>query len=724
MKRLIILGMIAAFALPAVAMGQSIAELQSFDPPKKVYVPYRTPPPTVYYVPNEMVLKLNNPLDAEALDNSADFVVTESPDLNELNKKYQVKQFVREFPDLSPLAADARALSDPDEFGLSRYYLIKFDAQYELREVMNAYSECGEVELVQPIGIHPVYESFPDDPYFFSDQWNYYDTDDHDVDATLAWDHETGDVAVILADLDTGLQYNQRDLGGLSPYTDGNVWINWEEYNGTPGVDDDGNGFIDDWIGWDFVHGAYNPWPGEDANNPDNEPTDFNGHGTHVAGIMGAITNNGYAVAGLAGGWNTGPNDPANGVKIMACRIGWSSNYGGQEVGYVRMDFAAQAMYYAVNNGAIAMNCSWGSSNTGGLGAAVDYATANDVFVVAAAGNDNSSYADYLGTRADVIDVCATNSNDVRAYFSNYGTWVDVAAPGVDILSTFSYHYNPGYIAWMSGTSQAAPHVTGEAGLLKSHNSGLTRQEIFDIIVNTTDNIDAQNPGYVGLLGSGRINVYKAIDAAYVPSVTVTYPNGGEVFYIGQIVTVTWDASDNVGIVTSIVDYSVDGGSSWMPIDTLAGNPGEYDWTVTGPPSSTCRIKITCIDAVGGAGDDMSDEDFCPPYKRQIGIQGFGIADNGALPTFFALHQNAPNPFNPDTDIKFSLPRPGHVRLDVFNITGQIVTTLAASHFDAGEHTVTWNGTDSDGHAVASGIYFYRIQTDEFTDSKKMVLLK
>ncbi len=689
-----------------------------------IRIPYHKPPPAIYYVPHEMILQVKNGIEPAAVKGEETAVVTGNPDLDELNKRYGVTKFERQFPDVSDRAAESFAPVVPVELGLDRYYVVRFDKAYDLREVMNAYAGCTEVHHVEAIGIHPIYERIPNDPRFLSDQWNFYDTDDHDVDATDAWDHETGDATVILADLDTGLQYTSRDLGGLSPYTEGNVWINWDEYNGSSGVDDDGNGYIDDWIGWDFVDGAYNPWPGEDAYVPDNEPTDFNGHGTHVAGIMGAITNNGYAVAGLAGGWNENNNDPANGVKLMACRIGWSAEWMGYEVGYVRMDFAAEAIYYAVNNGAMAINCSWGSSNTGGLGAALNYAIANDVLISAAAGNDGDNIPDYLGTREDVMNVCATDDDDVKASFSDFGTWVDVAAPGVDIISTYSYHYNPNYVAWMSGTSQAAPHVTGGAGLLKSHNPALTRQEITDIIINTADYIDDFNPGYEGLLGSGRLNVYRAIDAVYVPDVTVTYPNGGEVFYIGTVETLTWDGSDNVGIVTTVIEYSVDGGDSWMLIDTVAGNPGSYDWTVTGPPSSTCRIGITCIDAVGGEGWDMSDEDFCPPYKRTTSITGFGIAGADGLPSYYALHQNKPNPFNPTTEVCFALPQPCEVSLIVYNITGQVVATLVDEYIEAGEHSVVWDSRDGSGRPVATGVYFYRLVTGDFSATRKMVLVK
>jgi hypothetical protein len=443
-----------------------------------------------------------------------------------------------------------------------------------------------------------------------------------------------------------------------------------------------------------------------------------------VGGIMGAITNNGNAVAGLAGGWNESANDPANGVKIMACRIGWSAPHPvyGYEVGYVRMDFAAQAIYYAVNNGATAINCSWGSSNSGGLGAAVTYAVNNGVVVVHAAGNSGNSVADYLGSRTDVLNVAATDDSDVKADFSNYGTWVDISAPGVDIMSTFSLHYNPNYVAWMSGTSQAAPHVCAAAALLRSYVPGLTRQEVFDLILDYTDNIDAQNPSYVGLLGSGRLNVFKSLDAAVAPEVTVIQPNGGEVLYIGQEYDITWDASDNVAIATTIVDYSVDSGENWTQLAELDGNPGVFTWTVTGPPSDQCRVKVTCIDQVGGSGVDISDDDSCPPYSSgQDGNRprGMRIVGPENVPKTTALYQNAPNPFNPQTRIPYALREAGHVRLEVYNVRGQRVATLVDGFEAAGHKTVDWNAT-----GVASGVYFYKLQVGGVTQTRKLILMK
>jgi subtilisin family serine protease len=712
--------------LSSAALTQTVFDGGLTKTPRPVYLPFKPPPPSMYYVPNGMVLKLR----PEAADinviKANNISITGKLSLDDLNKKYRVSKFVHEFPDTPSPTLQTRSVVTPaPSVDLTRYYIVEFSEKYSLKQVMADYRVNEYVEQVQAIGIHPVLELIPNDPYFLSDQWNFKDGTDNDVDATDAWELETGDATIILGDLDTGVQYNSRDLGGLSPYTNGNVWINDVEYNGTPGVDDDGNGFIDDWVGWDFVDNVSGAWPGEDADTPDNEPTDFNGHGTHVAGIMGAITNNNVMVAGLAGGWNASQNDPANGVKIMPCRIGWSAPHPvyGYEVGYVRMDFAAQAIYYAVNNGVTAINCSWGSSNSGGLGAAVTYAVNNGVVVVHAAGNDGNSVADYLGSRTDVLNVAATDSSDVKASFSNFGTWVDLAAPGVDILSTYSVHYNPNYVAWASGTSQAAPHVCAAAGLLRSYVPGLTRQEVFDLILNYTDNIDAINPAYAGRLGSGRLNVFKSLDAAIAPTVTVIQPNGGEVLYIGQQYEIMWDAFDNVAIESTLVDYSTDSGANWTRIATLTGNPGSFIWTVTGPPSDQCRVQVTCYDMVGVSGSDLSDDDFCPPYgpasNGDIRRGGMKIVGPDDAPTVTALYQNTPNPFNPQTSIRYSLVNGGYVRLDVYNVRGQRLVTLVDENQTAGFKSVDWNAS-----GVASGVYFYRLQAPDFVQTRKMTVMK
>ncbi len=442
------------------------------------------------------------------------FGLTMSPALDRIGIGAGVSQLRKQFTGADP----ARA-ADPGRPDLSGWYVVTFDpARTTPAGLVAAYLRDPAVLSAQTIGIHPVY-AVPNDGNY-PGQWHLNQANDRDMDAPEAWDVETGDPTIIVGMLDTGVRYYHKDLGGSGASAsnptaaDGNVWLNLAEKNGAPGIDDDANGFVDDWVGWDFVNGASPCWTGEDCNGQDNDPRDFNGHGTHCAGNISALNNNGYATASPSGGWGNGTQQPAgNGVSVMALRIGWSGSSGGQEVGFVRMDFAASALYYAADNGARVVSCSWGSSNSGGVGAAVDYFVASGGLVFKAAGNSNSQTADYLCSRPDVYCVAATDSNDVKASFSNYGTWVDISGPGVSILSSYHNHNDPtpDYIATVSGTSMACPLVASTAAAVWSAQPGWSAAQVWAQVRDTADNIDAQNPAYVGRLGSGRVNLFNAV---------------------------------------------------------------------------------------------------------------------------------------------------------------------------------------------------------------------
>ncbi len=417
------------------------------------------------YVTDVVILKFSSQFQPEiTIDNG--IALTGITEVDELNRRFMVV-------DMHPLFPKAMENGSPEMAG---YFRTTFIEAINLESILAAYNLLFSVEIAEPVAIHRM-DFFPNDPYRTS-QWAL-----ARIDAYQGWDITRGDPSFPVAILDTGVDWNHPDL-------DGDVWLNTADPIG--GGDDDGNGYTDDYRGWDFVTGVSGCWSGEDCSGEDNDPMDFAGHGTHVSGIAAAETNNGVGICGIAFD-----------CSIMCLRIGWLANDGWA---YVRMDFAAEAMYYAANEGARGANCSWGSSYTSYLANSISYASSHNVVVVSAAGNDGNSSAPYLGTRSDVIAVAATDQTDHKASWSNYGTWVDIAAPGVSIWSTY---FNNTY-AYLDGTSMSAPHVAGLAALIAAADPSLTRLQRFNLILDSAEPI---NDTYYnqGLLGSGRVNVFNAV---------------------------------------------------------------------------------------------------------------------------------------------------------------------------------------------------------------------
>ena len=423
--------------------------------------------PGAYAQPGVLIVKYALPLElsgAGARAASADLGAHIGVDaIDRIHDRYRVQRVERLFPKV----LNPRFVARPRSF--DRFARIRFPADADMETLKRELEAEPLVESVDYAMCHPV-TAVPNDPSFGT-QWQYQDPQDNDIDAPTAWDITPGDSMIILGDTDTGVNHQHPDLAGPSPYTGGNIWINWTEYNGIAFNDDDGNGYVDDIRGWDWVDGV-SAWPGEDGSLPDNDPMDFNGHGTHTSGIMAAMTNNAVGVAGTAGGFYPG----TRGCKIMCLRIGWSQSDQGVERGFVSMDFAAQAFDYGVMMGAKVFNCSWGSSSEIAFFTAVEAAKAAGVNICTSAGNSGASSSSYLANDPGVLNVASTTSADLKSSFSSYGTNVDVSAPGSSIYNTYSNHTVATY-GTLSGTSMASPHVAGLVGLIRSVNPELEKEK-------------------------------------------------------------------------------------------------------------------------------------------------------------------------------------------------------------------------------------------------------
>jgi subtilisin family serine protease len=386
-----------------------------------------------------------------------------------------------------------------------------------------------------------------------------------DIHAAQAWNTTTGSPNVTVAVIDTGVDYTHPDL---SP----NVWINpGENCPGcrNDGIDNDHNGYVDDWHGWNVV-------------GDNNDPMDDHGHGTHVAGTVGASGNNGVGVVGV--NWN---------VRIMPVKFLNAQGSG------TTAD-AMSAVLYAAQNGADVMNNSWaGGDYSQALADAITFAGQHGSLFVAAAGNDssdNDAQPTYPASYdlPNVISVAATDNSDDLASFSNFGRQsVDLGAPGVDIYSTWP---GGGY-QWLSGTSMATPHVAGAAALLKAEFPSATPVGLKALLLNTVD----PDPSLAGeTTTGGRLDVAKAVACDSQPEVWVDSPGSGFAVDVGTPVTfraLATDCADSSGVTVSA---TVNG----TPVSLTPVGDGSYTASYT--PSARGPVTFSVTASVGGSSSTRS----------------------------------------------------------------------------------------------------------------------
>ncbi len=347
-------------------------------------------------------------------------------------------------------------------------YRLRLEPGADVTAVIQTLNNDPAIAFAEPDYLAHIIAT-PNDP-LYSGQWGL-----AQVQAPAAWDVTTGSSDVVIAVIDSGMDVNHPDLAGQ-------LWTNPGEIAGN-GLDDDNNGYVDDVNGWNMVD--------DNADLSDNT-----GHGTQVSGIMAATSNNNIGIAGLCGQCRI--------MVIKVTQAGGTANYS---------DIAA-GINYAAQKGADVINLSLGAYSDSITLKTVLADASETAVIIGGAGNDSDNTPFYPAAYDDyVLAIAGTTSSDTKVGTSNYGTWVDVAAPGEVITTTFDG--NSYGVA--SGTSLAAPFAAGVAGLLRSQHPDWSANRVRAQIMHTTDGIDGLNPGYENQLGSGRLNAQQALTTAAQP---------------------------------------------------------------------------------------------------------------------------------------------------------------------------------------------------------------
>lgn len=515
------------------------------------------------FVPGELLIRFTPATQIRILREGSR-ISTSSSSLDELFGLFETKDWQALFP-------GEQNKAKREQSPLADIYKLTVTDTSNLLNLIELLNNNPAVVYAEPNYIYTACGTFPDDPlYQDGSQW-YIDA----VNAPAAWDSVTSDTTQVIAILDTGVDWDHPDL-------DGAVWTNWDEVPGN-GSDDDGNGYIDDIRGWDWI-------------NNDNDPNDDNSHGTHVAGIAAAENNNGTGMAGIA--W---------GAQIMPLKVLQSSGRGSAG------DIAA-GINYARNNGATIINMSLGSySESMTIKTALETAYAYCV-LVAAAGNDGypiSFLKMYPACYNFVLGVQSTGAGGGKAGFSNYdpdptgndiydqGLNYEVYSPGENILSTFPFGgYNN-----LNGTSMSAPIISGAVALLKSYDPGISTEEIFARFIQSA--------------AGGCINIYNSLTIELTP----------ELQFINYTIKDTMPDCNNDGTVddgeTITISFELENVGGWA--DSI------YVEVELANPDDTIFAEI--LDSTAYVGDigiygtlNIDNDPFIihidttTPYKQEINL--------------------------------------------------------------------------------------------------------
>ncbi|MCX5726112.1 MAG: S8 family serine peptidase [Candidatus Saganbacteria bacterium] len=618
------------------------------------------------YVPGEVVVKFKSPVinlpqgKVKAL--SAE-ISTEISYIDSIIKKYGLMSVEKAFTHLDTTPGKrfikGRFVEMPD---LRNIYVFLFSEDSDVDRICDELTKDPNVEYASKNPIRKIFLT-PDDPYFHDypasfNQWGLYK-----ISAEAAWDIETGDDEII-AVIDTGVRSTHEDLSGK-------------------------------------VISGYNFFDGNANTN------DVHGHGTHVSGIIGAIGNNGVGIAGVD--W---------GCKILPIRI-----FSPDLEPWTDSIKITSGIIFAADNFADVINMSFGGPGYTTLeAAAIKYAYDAGCVLVAAAGNYTGEIKQYPAAfTAEVMAVAATTIDDTKTDYSAYGNWVDISAPGGDgggypspmseILS--SYYYSDFSYEWMSGTSMAAPFVSGLAGLLRAQNPGWTNTQIEEKIMATADPIDSMNPGYEGKLGAGRINAYTALSG--LPFARIHSPYNNSVVY-GNI---------------TILGTATGEGFSFYRVSTGEGaNPAVWtDLVYSTSPKLNETLATWNTSGLTGLYSIRVIVNDIPTIEAKVSVNAgspYGV-------TILGSPLNGPNPFSPihgSTTIYYKLSTNADITLFMFDISGSLVWKRRFSAGieeggKQGDNKVVWNGFTDFGEIASNGVYVYKIVARNNVIGKgKIIVLK
>ncbi len=517
------------------------------------------------YVQGGIIVKFKSDSELKIRSTKNGIIKTGISSVDNLNAQYKVTNIQKVFPKYTTVN---------DIYGLSDFYTLNFPINSDIHSIIEQYKKDPNVESA---GLNPIMNAYlnPDDPYYLSNgSWGQDHLDIyglHLINASGAWDITTGRNDIIVAVIDTGIDYNHEDLAE-------NMWINEDEI--LDGTDTDGDGFIDNLYGADIY-------------NNDSDPMDDHGHGTHCAGTIAAVGNNTLGVVGVS--WQT---------KIMAVKV--LSSGGSSDAARL-----AAGIVWAADQGADVLSNSWGSDrpypSEPTIEAAIRYAYDKGCVIVFAAGNEQDDVKYYCPQNMEeTITVAATDLNDNKAEFSNSGNLVDVSAPGVDILSLRANNtdlYGNGIHVvdenyyYASGTSMACPHVAGLAALLLSKNHSLSQDAVRTLIKYTVDEAYSHPNEYIG---TGRINASKAVHRTPAAIRLKSSTNPTNIKGLVEINGSAWGQN--------LEYYKLEYGQGQEPIQwieiinstiSVQNNIlGILDSTTLGEGFYKIRLQVVCIDAI------------------------------------------------------------------------------------------------------------------------------